>query len=321
MLRRILYPKSIPMSRYFSLSHGVSTPALPSPQFPTRTPPLPARCRLYPVQTLTSSLRLFTSTSNFSSRPLPTPPSSGWGAPVEWADCALVASRPVGPDLHLLTMDLGDRAAAYTVPGQYVQFRVKSDDPGAKSAYLALFSPPPPNGTTVDLLVKAPGTDAPADRLLALSPTTPANPHVECSPVSGNGFDFTKAPASSHPDLLVLCTGSGVAPIRALLSASGANPGQDRRQITVYYGCRSPAHDVVKGEKLTEKWPVGTEVRTVYSEGGSKYVQEVLREDLERGSLVVGKGTAVVLVGQKEMSEAAKAVLEPRGVDTFLSNF
>jgi len=131
---------------------------------------------------------------------------------------------------------------------------------------------------------------------------------VGVSPVMGKGFDLTPAPAAECPTALLFATGSGISPIRALVK-SGALAGRD---VTLYYGTRSPAHTAFK-EEVPAWEAAGVKVVMVHSqeEGGAKYIQDALKANIEN---VKGGATCAVLVGQKGMTEAVIEVLTAAGV-------
>jgi len=130
-------------------------------------------------------------------------------------------------------VDLGARAAGYTAPGQYCQFRVGED---SKPAFIAIASAP---GQPVELLVKAQGGTS--DQLCRLR----AGDRLECSPVMGGGFPLDQAPPADFDTLLLFATGSGISPVRACIE-SGALRAAERQAVKLYYGVRGTAFDPVK---------------------------------------------------------------------------
>jgi len=64
---------------------------------------------------------------------------------------------------------------------------------------------------------------------------------------------------------------------------------------------------------------MGVDVEVVVSGAEKRYVQDAYRADENRPA--VGKRTAVVLCGQKEMAEAVREACGADGIETFLTNF
>ena len=120
----------------------------------------------------------------------------------------------------------------------------------------------------------------------------------------GKGFDLSVAPSTECSTALLFATGSGISPVRALIS-SGELSGRD---VTLYYGTTSPAHTAFADEMATWEKECGVKVVSVNS---PTYVQDALKEAAEN---VDGGKTCAVLCGQKEMTEAVIEVLNAAGV-------
>lgn len=80
---------------------------------------------------------------------------------------------------------------------------------------------------------------------LRSSPTCATSAHaarrraqVEVSPCQGKGFPLERVPPADFPEMLIFATGSGIAPIKALIEA-GALGATERKRVRLYYG----AHD------------------------------------------------------------------------------
>lgn len=247
-----------------------------------------------------------------------------WGEPVSFRKASLAGNSSATPDGGLRTLLLRlpeDAARTFTYPGQYVQIKPSAPE-DAKPAYIALASSPADvanNAGVVELLVK-PQPGATAEVLCGLG----EGDEVLVSDAQGKGFPLDRCPADKFPTVLLFATGSGISPIRSLIE-SGALKG--RKDVRLYFGTRSPQHtayaDLASGSWAAEH---GVKVTHVYSEGeGGRYVQDAFAAAGGIGALegVDASKTCVVLVGQKQMSEALKEALGAAGVsaEAFLSNF
>jgi NAD(P)H-flavin reductase len=112
--------------------------------------------------------------------------------------------------------------------------------------------------------------------------------------------------ADGKPNALVFATGSGISPIRALLT-SGALDG---KSVRLYYGTANEEATAFLAESAT--W--GCETVRVYSDGSGRHVQDALQEDIAKG-LIDGANAFAVLCGQKEMTDDVKTILAGAGVD------
>jgi len=240
------------------------------------------------------------------------PARAGWND-FAWSRATIAsnerAASTEGGELRSIALDVGaDAAAAYAVPGQFIQIRTSEE---GKPAFIAVASAPGKSAAgagTLELLVKAqPGTTASDICALAVGA------EVEASPVMGKGFDLSAV--SDRSRAILFATGSGISPVRALL-VSGALAGKER--VTLYYGTRDVEATAFAEESAT--WPC--EIVRVYSDESGAHVQDALREDIASGKIDVD-ATFAVLCGQKEMAEDVIALLGDAGVpkDAMVMNF
>ncbi|RKH13698.1 NAD-binding oxidoreductase [Corallococcus praedator] len=219
----------------------------------------------------------------------------------DWHTATVGARAPAADGLTDLVLDLRGTAlmGTHAHPGQYVRLRLPGQAPGM----FAIASPPAPDGTHWEFLLKDDG--ALPSALLRLPMGTP----VEVSRPEGPGFPMEKA--RGH-DLLLFASGSGISAIRPVI----ASLHQERRaygRVTLYFGARTPGSFAYARE--LERWQADDVrvVRTVSQPGASGwqgltgYVQAHLGEEpLEN---------AVAFVcGQAEMVQDVMAQLRLRGV-------
>ncbi|CAM3983275.1 NAD-binding oxidoreductase [Corallococcus sp. ZKHCc1 1396] len=219
----------------------------------------------------------------------------------DWHTATVQARAPAADGLTDLVLDIQGTAlvGTHAHPGQYVRLRL----PGQQPCMFAIASPPAPQGTRWEFLLKDEG--ALPSALLHLPPGTP----VEVSRPEGPGFPLVKA--RGH-DLLLFASGSGISAIRPVI----ASVHQERHaygRVTLYFGARTPGSFAYAGE--LERWQADDVrvVRTVSRPGASGwqgltgYVQAHLGEEpLE---------DAVAFVcGPADMVQGVMAQLRQRGV-------
>lgn len=142
-------------------------------------------------------------------------------------------------------MDVGqDVAKGYTVAGQFVQLRC---DESQKPAYIALAnSPSEAGGNLVEMVIKT--NDGTAGAICDLSEGS----DLDVSPVMGKGFQVKdRAPLASCPNVYLIATGTGIAPIRALIN-SGELDIPNRESVALYYGYRN--QDYCAYSEEIESW-------------------------------------------------------------------
>ena len=149
------------------------------------------------------------------------------------------------PARYKLVLDVGqDVAKGYTVAGQFVQLRC---DESQKPAYIALAnSPSEAGGNLVEMVIKT--NDGTAGAICDLSEGS----DLDVSPVMGKGFQVKeRAPLASCPNVYLIATGTGIAPIRALIN-SGELDIPNRESVALYYGYRN--QDYCAYSEEIESW-------------------------------------------------------------------
>lgn len=184
--------------------------------------------------------------------------------------------------------------ASYVLPGQF--HRVRARD-GVES-HFAIASPP--GAATFDYLLRLNG--GAADALATL----PLGASVEVTPAEGPGFPLEQAVGR---DLLLVCTGTALAPMRSVL-ALVATRRDDFHRVTLVQGQRSPRQLPWLDELLAlprvdlhtivfEAWPGWT--------GPVGVVQAVVPS-------VITANTVAFLAGQQAMTDDVTAQLTTAGV-------
>jgi ferredoxin-NADP reductase len=176
----------------------------------------------------------------------------------------LASAHDETPTLRTLVLEApADVAASYAVPGQFVRVRL----PGFAAAPFALATAP---GEPLQLLVKR--SAGLADALAAL----PAGSALEVSHAHGKGFPLADA---AGQDVLLFATGSGIAPIRAVLRSLLRE--RDRYgAVHLFFGVRT-ADELPYREELDRAAASGVTVHRVISQGhDGGYVQERFQREL-----------------------------------------
>ena len=228
----------------------------------------------------------------------------------------LLSLSSLSHQLTRIVLDLGDRAAGYTTPGQYVQ--VRTGGPDAKPGFFAVASPPAGKDgaqkSTLEFLIRS-GVGAAADALAASAPGTT----VDASPVQGRGFPVDRIPPAAVDTVLLFATGSGIAPVAALIE-SGALQASKRRDVRLYYGTANKESTAFADRAAAWADAFGVRTINVFSDEGEDYVQDAFSKG---GGLADGSRAAAILCGQREMCDAVKGLLAEAGVpeENVLLNF
>ncbi|CAM9940794.1 unnamed protein product, partial [Chrysoparadoxa australica] len=224
----------------------------------------------------------------------------------------IAESSQAGADTRSLVLEVASEVSeGYTMPGQYVQISTGDQKPG----FYAIASPPSGAGR-LEFLVKE--TDSNKWLTGAAKGAT-----VEMSDVMGKGFPVKEEFESYKYDfptmnIILACTGSGIAPIRAAIESSMLEVGESDvfgRSCTLYYGVRNSEFLPYK-EKIAEWEGKGITVVPVLSQpepgwtGRTGYVQAAIAED----NIRIPRNTGCLLCGQKEMVNETKEVLTAAGV-------
>lgn len=218
-----------------------------------------------------------------------------------WSDIKLLATRPAAAGLTEVDLDVRGTPleGAHRHPGQYLRLEL----PGKGDGFFAIASPPGEDPGRLELLVRA-GTPL-TDALVSLPPGA----LIRAGPVEGAGFPMDRA--AGH-DLLLFATGSGIAPLRSLVSVVVKRRG-DFKRVALYFGARTPDGFAYASELAAWRGAGIEIVQTVSQPGDSGwdgltgYVQAHVPDmDL---SQAVG-----FLCGQEAMVAGVTEVLAARGL-------
>ncbi|CAN0070997.1 unnamed protein product [Pylaiella littoralis] len=249
----------------------------------------------------------------------------GWGDDVVFSQAKIVETSEVAKGQYALTIDAGEIAKGYTVPGQFVQIKV---GPDGKAGFFAIASPPDSSSGSLEFLVKENDTTKP---LVGLK----AGGTVEMSAVMGKGFPIKENFSGYKFDfpiqnVVLSATGTGIAPFRAAIE-SGAlelpdeeDDGVFGRSCKLYWGCRDEETMPWK-DRLGDWDKRGVEVVVVLSQpspswtGRKGFVQQAIKED----GIRVPRNSGVLVCGHKEMGDEVKEIALKAGVldGRVLSNF
>jgi CDP-4-dehydro-6-deoxyglucose reductase len=195
-------------------------------------------------------------------------------------------------------IDLSGLRRHHERPGQLLRMRL----PGGEAAHFALATAPAPHGE-VELLLRR-GT-AQVDQLVAgLNPGS----QVEVSAPFGPGFPIEAADANP---VLMIGTGSGITPLRALLHDFLARRN-DLRQVKLFYGQRTP-EDFPYAAEYAGWREAGLELHLVCSRAGDGwtgergYVQDSLSRELARQP--IPDDAVAYLCGVEKMEIAVRDLL------------
>lgn len=227
----------------------------------------------------------------------------------EWQPATVSMARKASGNGEMVDLRLRvgqEVLRGFTTPGQFLQVRARE---GQKPAFMAVATPPPGEGEEegeVGLLVKdVAGTTA------SEVAGAKEGEGLEVSPVMGPGFPLERLrPAGEVEQVFLVCTGSGIAPIRSLIE-SGQLEEASRREVVLLYGVRSSEH-LPLDQATLDSWRQSKGIRTqlVLSSEGAGYVQDHLHSMKEN----ISPRSGACLCGQKEMVQAVKSVLSEASV-------
>ncbi|MFP2933690.1 NAD-binding oxidoreductase [Pyxidicoccus sp. 3LG] len=219
----------------------------------------------------------------------------------DWHTAIVKATSPAADGLTDLVLDLqgSPLPGTHERPGQYVRLCL----PGLEPGLFAIASPPGPQATEWEFLIKG-GSPLP-DALVGLEPGA----RVKVTRPEGKGFPLERA--RGH-DGLLFATGSGISAIRSVI-ASIRREREAYGNVTLYFGARTPGAFAYWDE--LHEWEAGGihVVRTVSQPGASGwqgltgYVQAHLGE-------VPVENAVAFLCGQSEMVQGVMAALQARGM-------
>lgn len=247
----------------------------------------------------------------------------GWGPDPIWTYAKVVSNEPACPSQTCVSVVVDvdpDTAAAYKVPGQYVQVRLDED---TKPLFLAIASAPSAENASFEFLIKKTDGNEWATSLQA-------GDALEVSQVLGNGFAMEENLDGFKYDfptqnVLLFAAGSGIAPIKAAIESGDLQTSSSGgRTARLYYGERTPQD--VCFSSLFQKWEeAGIQVVPVLSQppdswqGRSGYVQNALEED----GVPIPRNCGALHCGQKGMATSVTDTLTKAGVfeGRILTNF
>jgi len=219
----------------------------------------------------------------------------------DWHPAIVTSRSPAADGLTDLVLDIQGTplVGTHAHPGQYVSLGL----PGMEPSLFAIASPPEPQGTRWEFLIKD-GGPLP-DALVRLSPGA----QVKVSAPKGKGFPLERA--RGH-DLLLFATGTGISAIRPVI-ASVRRERESFGRVKLYFGARTPGAFAYQGE--LHSWEEGgiQVVRTVSQPGASGwqgltgYVQAHLGEDTVQDAMAF-------VCGQSSMSQGVMDALKDRGM-------
>ena len=232
-------------------------------------------------------------------------------ADISWSNASVEKKEQVGKDRFKFILDVGsDLAQGYTIPGQYVQVRCDEEQ---KPAFIALANAPAHQSSLVEMVIKT--NDGTAGALCALG----EGAEVDVSPVMGKGFPVEeRAPLDTCKDVYLIATGTGIAPIRALIN-SGALNIKNRDSVALLYGYKDKDH-CAYSEEFGAWEEMGIKLSSAESEGPDGiYVTDILtKEKLENPESVVA-----IIAGQWELAGTIEEYFKEQGVPEgrVLTNF
>lgn len=222
----------------------------------------------------------------------------GSGAPFHPA--RLISSVDETQSLRSLRLAVAPSiAASHREAGQFVEVRLPGQ---ATGGYFAIANAP--DGEAIELLVKR--GDGLPDELAAL----PVGGLVETTPAMGAGFPVERMRGR---DVLLFATGSGLAPIRAVLQAL-AGDREAFGRIDLFFGTRTRG-EIPYAAELEAFERQGIRVHRVLSRpeksdrAHARYVQERFREELPPVSNAVA-----CLCGLEGMIEGVSQALGEAGL-------
>ena len=209
------------------------------------------------------------------------------------------------PQLRRIVLEAGALKSAYTTPGQYLELSPGGD----LKSYFAIASAP--SAANFELLVKR--GSAVADALAMKQ----AGDTVQTKPPAGRGYDLG---AAKGKDVLLFAAGSGIAPIRALLTHLIENR-KDYGKVVLYYGQQNPGDFAFTGE--IDAWRAGrADVVRVCSKNGSDWTGPKGHvQDAFKASPPAVLEPVAFACGMKGMIAGVTEALQPLRVTKIYQNF
>ena len=156
----------------------------------------------------------------------------------------LVASRMLAPSVRHLAFERGDGAAMAFVPGQFIQFHFDYADgtPTKRSYSIATRRDDPASAGLIEIAVSYVAGGAATERLAALR----VGETIEASGPYGR---FCLHDADRNARYLLVATGTGVTPYRAMLPDLARQIAERPCEVALVYGARSEA-ELLYAEEL-----------------------------------------------------------------------
>lgn len=204
----------------------------------------------------------------------------------------VLEAMPLGEgQTRLILEDAGGCLAAHMQPGQYCMLGLA----GGPATPFALMSTP--NEASLSFLIRDRG-----ERGQSLAAAQPGD-EVEVGSPQGPGFDLA---ACAGRDVVLVATGTGIAPIRAALTTMLQDRGT-YGAISLYYGLRNRSHSAVE-EELPAWIEAGISVRLHFSDTADGYVQDRVADELAEPST-----RAYVVAGHRGVADAIRAHANGQG--------
>jgi len=160
---------------------------------------------------------------------------NGWGPDPIWTENSISALTPISTDPDIVSLKIKyDRLSEFTKAGQYIQVQTPGSDD--KVSYLAMCNPP--ESEELSFMVKK------SDSTSYLFNSPPSS--LQVSQVLGSGFKIGDNIDGFKIDFLVnqvifVCTGTGIAPIKSLIDSNEINLSESRKGI-LYWGLSNDSY-------------------------------------------------------------------------------
>lgn len=229
----------------------------------------------------------------------------------EWTTATVKSNGEAGEGLKSLMIEVEAAVfKSYTTPGQYV--KIRADSSQEKPGFFAMASAPGAGSNAFEFLIKK--TDG-----SAWIADAKEGSKVEMSVAQGKGYKYAEALGDNVGEVLLLATGSGIAPLKAVMESGDLSSKSPK----LYYGARNEKQMAFM-DKFKDWEAKGVEVIPVLSQpeaswkGKKGYIQEFIKEDMKDGSK-----SAALICGVNDMVKGAKEVLKEKGVadENVLMNF
>lgn len=229
----------------------------------------------------------------------------------DWNKLEVISNTKAAEGHQRILLSGGVVHPTYSVPGQYV--KIRKDSSQEKPGFFAMANAPGGSDRLFEFLIKR--TDGSAWICDASEGSV-----LDVSPAQGKGYPYSTAFTKDISEVILLATGSGIAPLKAVLESRQLEP----RTLRLYYGAQTPAKMAYRD--LFPSWEGVARVTPVISRpegtgwaGRQGYIQQCLLED----GLSAPERTGVLVCGVNAMVKEAKEALLQAGVPpgNILMNF